>query len=199
MLGGLQIWGFSKLGERAVFNTGLFSLVWDFFLLSWASCFWGHYLKTGISRFWSHVRPWDFGHLGLHTSGAASGSGYIRTEAAWPQNLSFLYLGLLTSDLLGLLQIWGILDHRLCIYFLAFHKHRVIRFWSHLRPWDFGHLGFHTSGSASELGLLISGAFLDLGLLISGAFSDLGLLISDLGIFQTWGLFPGIQQTPRPT
>ena len=88
--------------------------------------------------------------------------------------------------------------------FPVFHKYRLIRFWSNLRPWDFGDLGINTSRllwlpqipgcfrsrAFSELGILISGDSLFLGLLTSGAshfwgFLFLGLLISGASYF--WG------------
>ena len=86
--------------------------------------------------------------------------------------------------------------------FPVYHKYRLIRFWSNLRSWDFGHMGLNTSVAASDPGLLQIPGFLRTGdsyfwgFFISGAsyfwgFSFLGLLISGASYF--WGfLFLGL-------
>ena len=139
---------------------------------------------SGVSHFWGCLRSRAASELGLLISGASY--------------FCFLDLGLLISGtILDLRILFLILGYfRSGAYFLGFHKPRVIRFWNHLRPRDFG---YHTSEAALVglphflgsliLGLFIFGAFLDLGLLISGAFWIWGSLPTYhcLGLLWFWG------------
>ena len=183
--------------------------------ISEASRFYGHYHKTGISRFRSLLRPWASGtscFWGWLRSWAGADPGLalipgcLRTEASY--FCGFLFLGLIVSG--AVLDLVSGCFRSGIDLFLGLQKCRLIRFWSHLRPWDLGH---HTSVAASDPGLLQilgfdlrTGAsyfwgFLFLRLPISGdsyfwGFLFLGLLIHDLGIFQILGWFPCIPQIP---
>ena len=96
--------------------------------------------KCRLIRFWSNLRPWDLGHLGQHTSGAASDPGLS-------QNWGFLFLGLFIS---GAYYFWSFLFLELLISGASY-------FWGIL------FLGLLISGASYFW------SFLFLGLLISEA------------------------------